>query len=76
VRIFYGYIEGSIGKEPRGSQGFGYDPVFYPMGSDRTFAEMHDEEKDALSHRGRALTAFKSFIQAWLPGENHDKKNC
>ncbi|MBS1112348.1 MAG: rdgB [Nitrospirae bacterium] len=76
VRIFYGYIEGSIGKEPRGSQGFGYDPVFYPMGSDRTFAEMHDEEKDALSHRGRALTAFKSFIQAWLPGENHEKKNC
>ena len=75
VRIFHGYIQGSIGKEPRGSQGFGYDPVFYPMGSDRTFAEMRDEEKDALSHRGRALMAFKSFIQQWIPGENHSTKN-
>ena len=75
VHIFHGYIEGFIGKEPRGSHGFGYDPVFYPTGSDRTFAEMHDAEKDAISHRGRALTAFKRFIQQWIHGENHDTKN-
>jgi inosine/xanthosine triphosphate pyrophosphatase family protein len=36
---------------------------------------MHDAEKDAISHRGRALMAFKSFIQQWIDGENHDTKN-
>jgi XTP/dITP diphosphohydrolase len=74
VHVFHGYIEGYIGKEPRGSHGFGYDPVFYPAGSDRTFAEMHDEEKDAMSHRGRALMAFKGFIQQWIRGENRAAK--
>jgi XTP/dITP diphosphohydrolase len=64
--VFYGYVNGYIGKEPRGYQGFGYDPVFYPMGLDRTFAEMRDEEKDAISHRGRALDAFRKFIQQWI----------
>jgi len=55
VETFMGYSEGSIGKEPKGSNGFGYDPVFYPAGYKRTFAEMGDAEKDAISHRGRAL---------------------
>jgi XTP/dITP diphosphohydrolase len=75
VQVFHGYVEGYIGKEPRGSHGFGYDPVFYPTGSDRTFAEMHDEEKDAMSHRGRALMAFKGFIQQWILGENRAAKS-
>ncbi|BBX62744.1 non-canonical purine NTP pyrophosphatase [Mycobacterium saskatchewanense] len=46
---------GSIAREPRGDGGFGYDPVFVPDGSDRTAAQLSPEEKDANSHRGRAL---------------------
>jgi XTP/dITP diphosphohydrolase len=50
-----GTVEGTIAPEERGSQGFGYDPVFVPDGDGRTFAEMRPEEKDAVSHRGRAF---------------------
>lgn len=63
VTIFEGYAEGRIGTEPRGVSGFGYDPVFYPRGYDRTFAEMSSEEKDSLSHRGMALRNFEQFLQ-------------
>jgi len=60
---FYGYAAGSIGTEQRGVQGFGYDPVFYPEGRYRTFAEMDEKEKDALSHRGKALQAFSRYLK-------------
>jgi XTP/dITP diphosphohydrolase len=50
-----GTWQGSITSEPRGSGGFGYDPVFLPCGSSRTAAELTPSEKDAASHRGRAL---------------------
>lgn len=63
VRTFFGYTEGTIGREPKGSRGFGYDPLFYPEGNDRTFAEMNDEEKDAISHRGRAIRVFLQFLK-------------
>ncbi len=63
---FYGYAEGRIGTEPRGVQGFGYDPVFYPEGSCRTFAEMGDKEKDALSHRGKALKSFHEYLNTLI----------
>lgn len=53
-----GIVEGSIGFEPRGSNGFGYDPIFIPLNESRTTAEMSDDEKDELSHRGRALRAL------------------
>jgi XTP/dITP diphosphohydrolase len=59
---FYGYTEGSIGTEQRGVRGFGYDPVFYPEGCNRTFAEMDEKEKDALSHRGKALKYFHEYL--------------
>ena len=49
-----GECRGEIAFVPRGSNGFGYDPVFVPLGHRRTFAEMAEEEKRALSHRGRA----------------------
>jgi len=62
VKSFYGYIKGRIGMEPRGKNGFGYDPVFYPEGYDRTFAEMSDIEKNAISHRARALRALQRFL--------------
>ncbi|MBI5206130.1 MAG: XTP/dITP diphosphatase [Nitrospirae bacterium] len=63
AETFTGYSEGSIGREPKGSNGFGYDPVFYPAGCKRTFAEMDDEEKDSLSHRGAALKKLHEYLK-------------
>jgi XTP/dITP diphosphohydrolase len=54
--VVRGEWPGSIVRTPRGDGGFGYDPVFLPAGSDRTAAELSPAEKDAVSHRGRALT--------------------
>jgi XTP/dITP diphosphohydrolase len=71
IHVFHGYTDGRIGEEQRGANGFGYDPVFSPSGSDRTFAEMTDDEKDAVSHRGRALDAFKRFMKQWISRLNH-----
>jgi XTP/dITP diphosphohydrolase len=62
VRTFNGYCEGSIGTEPRGDNGFGYDPVFFPEGYGRTFAEMSAEEKDSLSHRGKAIRQLQRYL--------------
>jgi XTP/dITP diphosphohydrolase len=59
-----GVVEGSIVPERRGSGGFGYDPVFVPEGYERTFAEMEPQEKHALSHRGRALSALALELPA------------
>ena len=55
---------GSIAREPRGDGGFGYDPVFIPEGSARTAAELTPEEKDAASHRGRALALLLPALEA------------
>ncbi len=62
--FFEGTVEGSIIREPRGSNGFGYDPVFVPEGEHKTFAEMSDQEKDAVSHRGRALFKLREFLKS------------
>jgi XTP/dITP diphosphohydrolase len=56
--VVRGSWSGSIVREPRGDGGFGYDPVFLPSGSSRTAAELTPDEKDAVSHRGRALSAL------------------
>lgn len=61
-RLFEGMVEGRIAAEPRGSKGFGYDPVFLPQGSTLTFAEMDAAEKNALSHRARAMQAAAAFL--------------
>ena len=53
-----GVCRGSIVHRPRGSHGFGYDPIFAPAGFDRTFGEMSDDEKRSLSHRGKASFEF------------------
>ncbi|MEW6115703.1 MAG: XTP/dITP diphosphatase [Nitrospirota bacterium] len=66
VKTFFGFVEGTIGREPKGQRGFGYDPVFYPEGHDRTFAEMGPEEKDTLSHRRRALEQLKSYLKEFV----------
>lgn len=58
-----GEVEGRIIRTPRGENGFGYDPIFQPLGEQRTTAELTPEEKDAISHRGRAVRAMASFIR-------------
>jgi XTP/dITP diphosphohydrolase len=59
-RLFFGECRGTLASEPRGSGGFGYDPAFVPNEdrSGRTMAELDDQEKDAISHRGRAARAL------------------
>ena len=53
-----GHMYGSIIDTPRGDRGFGYDPIFVPVGEERTVAEMSDEEKNAISHRAKALESL------------------
>lgn len=60
--LFSGVCEGRISTEPRGTGGFGYDPVFIPEGFDRTFAEMTAVEKSGLSHRRKATEEMASFL--------------
>ena len=64
VWVVTGQVEGRLIRAPRGSGGFGYDPIFLPEGFDQTTAEMTAEAKDAISHRGRAFRALTPFITA------------
>ena len=63
--LFYGRCEGTLTYEPRGTGGFGYDPAVIPKdrSDGRTMAELSPEEKDAISHRGRAARAFREWLQ-------------
>ena len=56
--------EGTLRKDPRGDGGFGYDPIFVPAGWDRTMAELTPEEKDRISHRGKAFRALRAALEA------------
>lgn len=58
-----GVVEGVLTREPRGENGFGYDPIFYVPEFGKTTAEMTPEEKNAISHRGRALAELKKMIE-------------
>ncbi len=60
--IFLGKINGTVSLEPKGSNGFGYDPIFIPENNVKTFAEMRLEEKNIISHRKIAITKLKSFL--------------
>lgn len=61
--LFEGIVRGRIATEQHGEGGFGYDPLFVPEGYDRTFAQMSAEEKNAISHRGRAVRKLAEFLQ-------------
>jgi XTP/dITP diphosphohydrolase len=61
---FEGICEGKITSKERGEKGFGYDPVFVPDGSEKTFAEMSMEEKNKYSHRKKATEKLINFLQA------------
>jgi XTP/dITP diphosphohydrolase len=63
-----GRLEGTLTRAPRGTGGFGYDPVLQPTGETRTTAEMTSEEKDAISHRGRAFRALVPHLARELDG--------
>ncbi len=66
VRYFEGSCAGVILKQERGTGGFGYDALFQPAGEMRSFAELTKAEKNAISHRGRALRQFTAFLEEML----------
>ena len=63
-KAFEGRVDGNIATQKTGEAGFGYDPIFIPTGYTRSFAEFSSEEKNKISHRGRALQKFIDFITA------------
>ncbi|MEV0594174.1 RdgB/HAM1 family non-canonical purine NTP pyrophosphatase [Nonomuraea cavernae] len=65
-RVVEGVLPGRLVTTPRGSNGFGYDPIFVPEGETRTTAEFAPEEKDAISHRGRAFRAMAPIVRDLL----------
>lgn len=66
--VLDGIVEGEIADRPRGSHGFGYDPIFIPQGFGQTFGELGPAQKDQLSHRARALEKLRAFLIP-RPGE-------
>ena len=63
----HGEMRGRLVRAPRGTNGFGYDPIFVPDGESRTSAELTSDEKDAISHRGNALRALVPVLRDLLP---------
>ena len=61
--LFEGVVKGEIDKKPRGTAGFGYDPVFMPEDYGKTFAELGDNIKNSISHRARAIKKLVDFLQ-------------
>ncbi len=61
--IFEGIVDGEITTEKRGESGFGYDPIFRPIGYDKTFAELGNEIKNKISHRARAVEKLANYLK-------------
>lgn len=66
LRLFEGILKGEIAHFPSGDRGFGYDPVFIPEGANRSLGEFLPDEKNAISHRGKAIRKFAEFIQTQI----------
>lgn len=62
MHTFEGRVDGEILREPTGTEGFGYDPVFKPVGYDVSFAQMSQQEKNSISHRGRAVAKLMEYL--------------
>jgi len=62
--VFEGRCEGVLAREPKGGKGFGYDPLFIPAGFDRTYAQLTEQEKNKISHRGRAWLKLATWMGA------------
>lgn len=71
VYTFEGTCEGAIALEPRGTGGFGYDPIFYLPELDRTVAELNPQEKDLISHRGQAVRKAREFLLTLMREQRH-----
>lgn len=69
AKLFEGIVEGEIIHTPRGSGGFGYDPIFVPAGFQQTFAEMPLEIKNTISHRAKAINALTEYLKALTAGK-------
>lgn len=67
--FFDGTVEGRIGTEKRGAQGFGYDPLFIPGGFDKTFAELGEDVKNSISHRARAVKKLVTWLNENMAGK-------
>ncbi len=67
THCFEGEVRGEITTEEHGTNGFGYDPVFRPEGHEKTFAEMSDDEKNAISHRARAVAKLVAHLKTMKP---------
>ena len=72
INVSEGVCEGEIIDAPRGSGGFGYDPLFVPDGYDLTFAELPEGLKNQISHRGRALTKAREFLLSYI-ADHHEE---
>jgi XTP/dITP diphosphohydrolase len=68
--LFEGVVNGTIIRQKKGAEGFGYDPVFVPEGKTRTFAEMELSEKNTISHRARAFEKLKEFLYEYMISNN------
>ena len=66
LKNFFGEISGVVSTIEKGKGGFGYDPIFIPEGETRTFAEMTPEEKNKISHRAKAVQAFRASFLSFL----------
>lgn len=63
VHYFEGLVDGAISNKREGAQGFGYDPIFIPEGHKQTFAQMSEEQKNQISHRGEAVRKLVEYLQ-------------
>ena len=68
--LFEGIVEGQILEEKQGTEGFGYDPIFLPAGYGKSFAQLSMTEKNAISHRGRAVEKLLAFFKSLDPELN------
>lgn len=62
--FFEGEVRGHIAREKKGKEGFGYDPIFVPLGHEESFAEMGEEEKNKISHRARAVKKLADYLKS------------
>ncbi|MEB3825599.1 MAG: XTP/dITP diphosphatase [Desulfurococcales archaeon] len=65
IEVFKGRVYGRIAEAPRGSKGFGFDPIFIPRGYEKTFGELGEETKNKISHRARAFSALGEWITSY-----------
>lgn len=73
--VVHGHCPGRIAEKASGSEGFGYDPLFIPDGYDKSFADLSADEKNAVSHRGRALEKVKAIVGNGEPGKGNVKQS-